>query len=157
MAFERSNADPGWSIFLAGGSLGLGSTRLGGGASTVEGWKFAFGRLEELRTTTFGHEARDADNPKPLDRLTGVGRISRKTGAYSDGISKGHGAHLLVSEQSGACDPTVTRLLHSRLAPPARRRTRRPLRGPTTDLSDSDDPHSADAPPPPPPPSKVAT
>ena len=100
-----------WSTFLASGSLGLGSARLGGAASTVEGWKFAFGRLEELRTIVFGHEARDADNPRPLDRLTGVGRVSRKTGAYSDGIAKGHGAHLLVSEPSGACDPATTRLL----------------------------------------------
>lgn len=100
-----------WSIFLAGGSLGLGSTRLGGAASTVEGWKFAFGRLEELRTVTYGHEARDTDNPRPLDRLTGDGRVSRKTGAYSDGVAKGHGVHLLVSEPSGACDPATVRLL----------------------------------------------
>jgi hypothetical protein len=100
-----------WSTFLDGGSIGLGSTRLGGAAATVEGWKFAFGRLEELRTITNGHEARDADNPRPLDRLTGVGRVSRKTGNYSDASSKGHGVHLLVSEPSGACDPATTRLL----------------------------------------------
>ena len=37
--------------------------------------------------------------------------VTHTVRAYSDGISKGHGAHLLVSEPSGACDPATTRLL----------------------------------------------
>ena len=84
-----------------------------GAASTVEGWRFAFGRMEELRTRVLGHAARSLDHPQPLDRLTGVGRVECKRGDYSDAIDKGHGVHLYVLEPSGACDPALTSLLRT--------------------------------------------
>ena len=101
------------STYLSTGALGHGSARLGGAASTVEGWRFAFGRMEELRTRVLGHAARSLDHPQPLDRLTGVGRVECKRGDYSDAIDKGHGVHLYVLEPSGACDPALTSLLRT--------------------------------------------
>ena len=94
------------------GALGHGSALLGGAASTSDGHTFAFGNtMEELCTKTFGHEARgDGD---PLDRSTGIGRISRKPGHYSDAIAKGHGVHLLVTESSGAMSAPLVAILRA--------------------------------------------
>ena len=97
-----------WAIYLTNGAQGRGSTRLGGAASEVEGWRFAFGREEALRTIHLGHDACGADGDAIYDRLTGVGRLTCKRGVYSDGDDKGHNPLLLVSEPSGACSPSLT-------------------------------------------------
>ena len=88
-------------------------SRLGGAASEVEGWRFAFGREEALRTRVLGHGARGDDGDDAFDRLTGVGRLTHKRGEYSDAADKGHLTYLLVSEPTGACNPELTRLLRT--------------------------------------------
>ena len=89
-----------WSIYLTGGALGHGSARLGGAASEVEGWRFAFGREEALRTRVLGHPARGEPTADPLNRLTGDGRVSLKRGEYSDAADKGH--HTLLHSRHRA-------------------------------------------------------
>ena len=102
-----------WAIYLPRGAQGNGSARLGGAASEVEGWRFAFGREEALRTMHLGHGAHGADGDAIYDRLTGEGRLTCKRGAYSDGADKGHNPLLLVSEPSGACSPGLTGTLRA--------------------------------------------
>ena len=93
-----------YSIFLTGGAQGNGSSRLGGAASEVEGWLFAFGREEALHTRVLGHAARGDDGDDIFDRLTGVGRLTLKRGDYSDAADKGYLTYLLVTEPTGACN-----------------------------------------------------
>ena len=102
-----------YSIFLTGGAQGNGSSRLGGAASEVEGWLFAFGREEALHTRVLGHAARGDDGDDIFDRLTGVGRLTLKRGDYSDAADKGYLTYLLVTEPTGACSHELTRLLRA--------------------------------------------
>ena len=58
-----------------------------------------------------GHPARGEPGADPLNRLTGDGRVSLKRGEYSDAADKGHHTLLHVTEPSGACSRSLTRLL----------------------------------------------
>ena len=60
-----------------------------------------------------GHAARGGAGEPPLDRRTGVGRVSAKKGDYADALSKGHGVHLLAMEGSGAMNSTLVALLRA--------------------------------------------
>ena len=81
-------------------------------ASETDGHSFAFGNtLEHLITENLGHAARGSG--RPLNRLTGEGRVEEKHGAYADALAKGHAVFLLVVEAcSGAMSPGLTHLLH---------------------------------------------
>ena len=95
-----------------GGALGLGSSALGGAASTSDGHKWAFGNtLEALRTIVFGHA--ESGEGRPFDRRTGIGRLSHKRGHYTDAVEKGHGVHLLVTECTGAMSHQLVQLLRT--------------------------------------------
>ena len=80
--------------------------------SRTDGHTFAFGNtLEHLITENLGHAARGSG--RPLNRLTGEGRVEEKHGAYADALAKGHAVFLLVVEAcSGAMSPGLTHLLH---------------------------------------------
>ena len=97
-----------------GRSLGNGSDRLGGAASTTDGGDFAFGNTEELlRVLMLGVAARGDPSDPPFDRRTGTGRVKARAGAYADAQDKGHPVHLLVSETTGALSDTTVNLLKS--------------------------------------------
>ena len=101
-----------YSPFTLTRSLGHGSPRCGGAASTADGHAFAFGNtLESLTAKVLGLKARGAPTDRPLDRVTGEGRVHARDGDYADALSKGHRVHLLSSESTGALSRGVTTLL----------------------------------------------
>ena len=103
-----------WTPYKPGGSLGRGSSRRGGAASTTDGHFIAFGNTEELlREITLGVKARGNPGDRPLDHTTGAGRVEARDGDYTDALSKGSEVHLLVTETTGAFSHSLEKALRA--------------------------------------------
>ena len=60
-----------------------------------------------------GLSARGSADARPLDRLTGIGRVDERDGDYADAQRKRRKVHLLASESTGALSDYFIKLMRS--------------------------------------------